>query len=444
MCCIIKKRGGSEEMKKALVGLGLLLGTYMFGDNALEYSRGMEAYKHSSYAQSYKLLKKIYLQHLDDADFNFIFGRSAFQSGHYEMALAAFERVLMQRPYNLRNKVELGKTYYMLKMYEDATIVFEEVLENPNLPDNMRTNIELLLARVAKVQQKSFTYARINANYFYDSNINYGSLGDYQYGGLNLAKVEEVSDQGFDVLGSITNIYDLGSKNGFAIKNNIVAYLKEYSAGDKYDVEYFGYTPSVLYAQPKYTLELALGGDILRFGGELLVRSLSVSPKGEWKHSATLKSLFVLEYRYKEYIPEVNKNLSARHYAGSYALQKILSSHSYLQGMAGVISERKVRGSNTNVSFDEIKLNVAYANQMTQHYSIELMAQVRQRDFRDYDSGFDNTRQDRGGIAKADFGVRLLPTLRWSVAGSYEYVKSNQGRYSYEKYILSTGLNKTF
>lgn len=439
----LPKKGVAITMRKK-IALYFLMAVSLIAQDVDSYQMGLDAYKSGSYKKSYNAWKGEYLQHLDDAKFNFMFGRAAYESGHYAMALAAFERVAMHSPHNLRNTLEMGKTYYMLKMYEDAAVAFEEVLENPNLPQEIRLNVELLLSRVSKVQQKSFTYARVQGNYFYDSNVNYGTLGDIQYGGNLLPQVESYSDHGLELTGSFVNIYDIGQKNGFAIKNNVTGYIKDYNQRDLYDVQYLSYAPSLLYSQHKYVLEMATGIDILRFGKRSLLRSFFVTPKVQFKHTDTLKSFIALGYQYKDFIPEAQKILSARHYDGSYALQKILTPHSYTQLDGIVTLERKVRGDNTNVSFNEYKARIVYADQFSSRYGVECLAHLKKRDYRDFSVGFNSTRKDLGGYAKIDFSIRILQTLRLNLKGSYEYIDSNQDKYSYKKYILAAGFTKTF
>jgi len=164
--------------------LSLLLPMFLFAsttDIDSNYKEALTAYKVNDFRTSYTLLKKIYLDKLADVNFNFYLGRSAYETGHYETALAAFERVSMQDSTNIRNKLEMARTYFMLKMYEDSQNLYSDVLSNPNIPSNIRRNIELSLSRVSKVQKKSFTYATIKAEILYDSNINYGNIGSLSF-----------------------------------------------------------------------------------------------------------------------------------------------------------------------------------------------------------------------------------------------------------------------
>lgn len=408
------------------------------------YMSGLDFYKNKQYQESYQLFSKIYLNHLEDASFNYMLGRSAYEIGNYSIALAAFERVEMQDSGNLVNRLEMARTYFMLKMYEDAQNAFEDVLNNPNIPQNVRANIEVALSQVSKVQEKSFTYARIMANILYDSNVNYGSIDDYQYGNGLLSKVEERADLATEVYANVTNIYDIGEKNGFAVKNSLSFYNKEYFEEDEYGLTYLTYNPSLVYKETKFLTELSLGADVLYLGGEKYLSTTSISPSLHYFHTPTLSSLAYVKYLKRDFQQEAQNELSANRVEISYGLQNILTPRSYLKGDLFFINESKISGNNIYVNFDEYKTNLSYTNLFTSEYSLELLGQVRMRKYKDYSTGFGSRREDLGTLAIGSFTYTILPTLRANIKTSYEHINSNQGRFSYGKYIVSAGLVKTF
>jgi hypothetical protein len=411
----------------------------------IEYQEALEAYKQNNFALSYEKFSKLYISNLSDIKMQFYLGRSAYETGHYEIALAAFERVEMLEPSNLRNKLEMGRTYFMLKMYEDAQTLFKEVLQNPNLPQNVRTNIEIYLSKVTKVQEKSFTYATLNLDWVYDSNVNYGSLEDaYATTIGTLLATKERSDRAMQLYGDITNIYDLGEKNGFAIKNRFTGFIKDYFEENDYNIQYISYTPSVIYAQTHTMFEFAGSIDSLSIATKNYLESFSLMPKIEFAHTTTLRSITYAKYQRKSFQQKTEIDLDANHYELSYALQKILSPRSYVQGNIIAIKEKKLHGERIDVDYTEYRANLAYANQLTATYATNLFAEYKQRSYDDFSTLFDSTRRDNTGSFMADINARILPSLRMHLKGMYTRVDSNQERFSYEKYTLSLGLNKTF
>lgn len=432
---------------KTLFILLITLPLYLFAvekDIANDYTQGLEAYKSNDFKKSYTIFKKIYLSKLADINFNFYFGRSAYETGNYETALAAFERVGMMDERNIRNKLETARTYFMLKMYEDSELMYREVLANPNLPENIRRNIELSLSKVSKVQKKSFTYATLMLDYLYDSNINYGSLGDYQFNGTTLGGIDEISDTALQVFANVVNIYDIGYKNGFAIKNSLSVYLKDYATHNLYNVLYLTYNPSLIYKETLYTAELVAGFDIMELGKKKYLSSMSLTPRFEFNHSPTFKSIAHIKLQAKKFEREAQYDLDANRYEFSYGLQNILTPRSYIQGSLIGIKEKKVRGTNLYVDFDEIKANLSYANQFSKKYSFDFYTEARSRNYKDFNTGFGNVRDDFGLTGTVGISMIIAKATRIRLSNTYEYVNSNQDRFSYKKRTTLVGLNKSF
>jgi tetratricopeptide (TPR) repeat protein len=410
-----------------------------------DYKLALEYYKTKDFKNSYTLFKKIYMDELSNINFNFYFGKSAYETGHYETALAAFERVEMQGDSNIGNKLEIARTYFMLKMYADAENAYLAILENPLIPKNLRRDIELSLSRVSKVQKRSFTYATIVADVLYDSNLNYGSLGDYTLNGIFTPKTAKISDTAVQIFANAINIYDIGSKNGFAIKNSVSVYQKSYQDNQNFNVTYLAYNPSVIYKVTKYTAELVLGIGNIRFGGDNYLNSYSINPKFEWNHhSHTLKSIFNFKYQRKNFVQEGQKELDANHFELSYGVQKIITPHSYTQGNIYAINEQHIRGTNPQVDFNEYKFDFTYANQFSNKFSIDTYGQIRKRNYDNYSLLSRSTRSDLGGTASIGLTMKIIPKLRTRISTSYEKVDSNQDQFSYKKQIISASLIKTF
>lgn len=51
-----------------------------------QYEFALKSYKAKDFSTSYDLLSKLYITKLSNANLNFYLGRSAYETGHYEMA----------------------------------------------------------------------------------------------------------------------------------------------------------------------------------------------------------------------------------------------------------------------------------------------------------------------------------------------------------------------
>jgi len=409
-----------------------------------EYKKALKAYKQKDYQRSYELLSKLYLTRLSDVDLNYQLGRSAYETGHYEIALAAFERVDMLDEGNIRNKLEMARTYFMLKMYEESKNAFEEVLQNQSIPDNVRKNIEIYLSKTSKVLNRSFTYGVVGLDLLYDTNINFSSSNDYyEINGVKLPTGEEKGGGALQFLGSVSNIYDIGDKNGFAIKNRLTTLYKGHLNSDNsdYDIGFIAYNPSLLYKETKFTTELELGLDKLYISGDSYLQSLSISPKIDWNHTPTLKSLVSFKYYSKDYN---NNSLDSQMYELSYGLQKILSPRSYVQANLLASKQKKDGGVSVVVDYDEHKLNLNYANQINPTFGYEAIAQLYKRSYKDNTPMFGNTREDNVATITAAFMAKVISNTMIKAKLQYSKADSNQEIYSYDKGVVTIGLVTTF
>jgi hypothetical protein len=434
-------------IKKIIVFM-LIFPTYLLAlDFSQTYLDAMKAYKAKDFQTSYTLLSKLYLTNLSDVNLNFSLGMSAYETAHYEIALAAFERVEMLSPTNLRNKLEKARTYFMLKMYEEAELSFRVVLNNPQIPKNVRTNIELYLAQVAGVQKKSFTYATVNLDWIYNSNVNTRSLDDTidtSYGPLKVPE-DKLSDSALQFSADIVNIYDIGVTNGFALKNSGSVYIKDYNKENDYNIAYAAYTPSLVYKYTKYTAEMIFGIDTMSLAKNSYLNTLYLMPRFEYAHSNMLKSIAYFKYQRKNFQQSAQSDLDANHYELSYGLQNILTPRSYVQANVTAIKEKKRQGSSPNVDYKEYKLDAIYSNQFTPTYGIELYGEIKKRNYDDLSPLYNFTRRDdTSKTISASISAKVLQTLRVHVKALYSRVDSNQNVFSYQKYTMSLGVTKTF
>jgi len=406
------------------------------------YEKGLLYYKKKDFQNSYKLFSKIYLQKLMDAKFNFYYGHSAYKSGHYEMALASFERVEMAEPNNSRIKLEMARIYFKLEMYEDAELRFKEVLQNPTIPKNVRTNIELYLAKIANITKKSFTYVTANLDIFYDSNINFGSLDDeYNIGDNIFPTQDEVSATAMQLSGDMVNIYDIGSKNGYILKNKISLLINRYSNNASYNLGYLAYNPSLVYKIDRYLAEMEFGFDILTVANNIYMKTISFKPKVDISHTSSLKSSLYLKITDKFF---KEKDLDAYQYELSYGLQKLLSPTSYVVGDLTYLFQNKKNGNRIDVDYDEYKIDLNYLNQFTPKYSWELYMDIKNRKYKNYSELFVSTRDDKSGTISSTFNMQLQKDLKLKIKALYNRSHSNQKVFSYKKHTLSMGVVKTF
>ncbi len=447
-------------MIKKTINILFLLATMTFANDTAnsidyKYKEAIKAYKSKDYKTSYNILSTLYISKLSDSKLSFYLGRSAFETGHYEIALAAFERVGMMDPKNIRNKLEMARTYFMLKMFIKSTLLFKEILTNPNLPQNVKTNVELLLAKISKSQQKSFTHASVSIDWIYDSNVNFGSNDSHYNITFQAAPIKATdarSDSARQLYADVVNIYDIGKQNDFAVKNSVKLLMKNYMDLHDFSIKYLSYTPSLIYKERKFLAEFILGYDILKLANIEYLRSISYTPKFEYIHSNTLKSITYFKYQEKIHSQKSKYDSDANHYELAYTIQHILSPSSYIQMNVVKTKEEKAHSDKENgspntrvdVDYDEYKIGCNYTNQFTSSYSGSTSIEYKQKKYKLNNSLFASIRNDEGYRIGANVNTKVLKSFNLGLKVNYNSVNSNQAPYSYHKYTISLGISKTF
>ena len=129
--------------------------------------------KRSQYEQAFKLADRLVEQFEGDPKFDFQYGMSAVETGHYDEALFAFERLVFTYPKEPRYRLELARTHYHLRNLIRAEIEFNKVLaQRP--PKPVQKKVQIFLDRITELQRQvesKFLFA-IDMAGGYDSNIN--------------------------------------------------------------------------------------------------------------------------------------------------------------------------------------------------------------------------------------------------------------------------------
>nr|WP_281362549.1 tetratricopeptide repeat protein [Marinifaba aquimaris] len=145
------------------------------------------------FEQSFQLGETHFEEWAGDADFDYLYGIAARNLGQHQKAIFAFERVIMNRPQDIKARAALAIAYYQLDNYKASQREFERCLAlnpDPELADQIQNYIELMEDKALAQGQK--WYGGVAASLGYDTNVNSG-LGDTQtelpFPGLGLLPV---------------------------------------------------------------------------------------------------------------------------------------------------------------------------------------------------------------------------------------------------------------
>ena len=108
-------------------------------------------YSQGQFEQAYQLGRAAEFNWEGDPEFDFNYGLAAIESGHYEDAIFALERVVFLRPDILRLRLELARAHFLNENFVAARAEFQRVLER-SPPPNVQENIARFLAQMDAAQ----------------------------------------------------------------------------------------------------------------------------------------------------------------------------------------------------------------------------------------------------------------------------------------------------
>jgi len=137
--------------------------------------------KQQKYQLAYDLAKTIRAQNEGEPRFDYLYGLSALQTGNYNEAVYALDRVTVTSPNVIRPRLELARAYLKLNNKNAALKEFNDVLKlSP--PPQVRKNVQLYIAELnrnkSNIARSSVVKKLATFALGYDNNINFGYQGD--------------------------------------------------------------------------------------------------------------------------------------------------------------------------------------------------------------------------------------------------------------------------
>ncbi|MCU4676612.1 CDC27 family protein [Catenovulum sp. 2E275] len=125
------------------------------------------------YQAAYQLAERLFDLLAGDPNFDYLYGLSAYHSGHLQESIFAFERALLARPQDTNIRYTLAVAYYQVHNYEAAkrefTILKNQTEYNSTISSNSQQYLANMTQEPAAQLAKNFI-ANIQLGLGYDSN----------------------------------------------------------------------------------------------------------------------------------------------------------------------------------------------------------------------------------------------------------------------------------
>ena len=418
----------------------------MNSDDKKVFQEAVSYFNAKNYKKSFELISTIFLRHLSDEQMNFYLGRSAFELKMYDIALSAYERILIAKPDNLRTRLESARTLFYLKSFKDSKKEFASIAKL-ELSKNVRANVERYLGLLKKLTQKKSLSGMFMGGVSYDSNANNGALENSYYLPIindTLASTVGNGDTAHQEVFMLNHIRLFGESEKFALKNSVMMFAKTMTDQSDKNVVLTGWTPSIIYKTKKVSAELALGYNTMWFGSNSYLSTLMFNPKFNYIINKTLS--ISAQYRWQRKKNEISKNSQrdSNVKGANIVMIKKLPYAMSLSASYGLEKERRIRGARTDVNQDIRLYSLGINKAWDKTLSLNIGYNFRNPKYKEIDKAFFTKREDKSKTYSIGFTKKLEKTL--IVNGKYARIKnlSNQGPFSYEKDIVGLNIIKLF
>ena len=132
--------------------------------------------KAQQYFQAYQRAIKLRAFNEGEPRFDYLYGLAALQTGHFNEAIFALERVTATEPNVIRPRLELARAYLKLKNNSAALREFKQVLAfNP--PPVVRQKVNTYISEInggSQKARKAVINGLVSLSFGFDDNINFG------------------------------------------------------------------------------------------------------------------------------------------------------------------------------------------------------------------------------------------------------------------------------
>jgi tetratricopeptide (TPR) repeat protein len=177
------------------------------------------------------LLFKRLLLKPDDLGAGFQYAQLETELGDYEAAIGALERILYYNPNLPRVKLQLGVLYFHLRSYEMARNYFDAVLNAPEAPSDIRTEVQTYIAAIDKavaINQLS-VYGQFGLAYQTNANAGPNSPNVLALGQNALLSPQFQKTPDWNAFGLVTvhDFYDFNDQRGDGWDSDLIAYYSQ-------------------------------------------------------------------------------------------------------------------------------------------------------------------------------------------------------------------------
>lgn len=210
------------------------------------FNEGKQLFAAGSYVQAVEHLQRAFQDNPGNLDASYYLGRAAYESGDYETAVMAFERVLIADPDATRVKLELARAYLQLGAPDIAREYFKNV-QATNPPLAVWQHAQQFIDSIDAAKRKHRFTGFLSLGAFYDDNVgNVPAGATVDIGGLPVQLDQKPrGDVGLQALLNLNHVYRIAD-TPYAWKNTLTTSHNVYDDETANDLSYLGLHSGVI------------------------------------------------------------------------------------------------------------------------------------------------------------------------------------------------------
>ena len=407
-------------------------------ESSNEYITASTMYNIGNYKRAYELFNKLFYKHNYNLNVNYFLAQSAIKLSMYDEASIALERVLIQDPTFNKARYDYARLLTKLKLKEEAKEEFNILLKE-NITEEIKKDVERYLKFLNKEKKLTSNSATLILGVGHNTNVNNGLLTEeYRLPGLGdilVSGEKPISDNFHNEIISLDFSKTLKSNPAIRIKNNLLAYNKNYFNEKDENTSVFSYRPNLSYIHNQNIYGLDFNASKVLKKGDNDINVFSISPSIANKY---LKAS--LEYQKLLYVNNINKSKNFEKYSLEfiYNLQKNLKIYTSLGKITRIKKER--------IDLDKVSraIGLKYNYILNNKNMLYLGYKFERNNFKYYNMFFDNKRKDNIHNLNLSYIYSLRKNDVINLSTSFNRNNSNQDAYSYEEYETKLNYIKKF
>lgn len=409
----------------------------MYQSNA--YQDALSLYNQKSYEKSYLAFKKLFFENLADEKVNYYLAKSAIGIENYDMAMAAFERILMTNPTNYLIQFEEAKLLYILGKEKESLATLKK-LQSLHLAKDLDSKITAFINHIYDNQKLLSFNATFILSLNYLDNANSAPSSQYTLPNFDYLGTQGDSEQ------SDFNHYEYVNFNIFKqfreyervrIKNGFTYYTKTFQNEKSENFELFSYKPGIEVTTK--TNRYYIGAMLERYHPGNTSENNFDSAGVEFAYYDKNQKIDVLGQRYY-YKNDDKKDKNYTRYAVGYKYYN-LNNFNITASFNKYLAFHSNRTDLNKISFDT---TLSYNYNISDNWRVIPSVTYKILNYKDESIAFGTRRKDR----KNELGLLLQRKLNKSsfvnLQTTYDNNNSNHAEYDYKNYSVGLMYLKQF